>query len=991
MYKQCEFYQTILVYLLLFVSWTSQAQVTISGESRQWHKVTFNVTGPMVCEDDTATFLNYRLDIFLTTEDSRETYRVPGFFAGDGKPEDDDANLVSCGNRWQAHFAPPSTGTWNYQVYFRQGKDISLPADTAATGTPLAADGFQGSFQVQNSDKTGRDFRAKGRIVYDPSSNYLKFRGTGKSYIKIGPDSPENLLNYADFDGSYQIKDRSPTKTMQPHLQDWNAYPGSPTWKNGLGKGMIGALNYLAFEAEQNVFSFLTISLPGYNPRFTQILSDDGAVHPFLGEIRGVDTTDKLRHKRFDISKLAQWDIVFAYSDQLGLHKQVKLFETENFSLLTENELRLYFREIIARFGYLLGMEYNICEEIWGTKQNRFPGDDYIQRQKTMLRFLRERLPYPNVPLAIHTRPSQTEYYCEHLEMDSELNIISLQFDYDGVHEKTVQLWKQNPLAGKWVILSDEVGPASWGVPPDNQVEGWNGVYPTDISPTDDAFKTPSQKDIRTYSLWGNLLAGGAGVQYYFGYGGYGDTQGQGQTVDAFVKHSDLSLEDFRTRHEMWKYNKYAHDFFMRYLPFEQMEPHDDLLGISNPLANPCEDGLTSGDEYSNTFYCFAKPGEIYVVCFPNGTDVATPSLQLPAGNYQIHWFNPRSGGNLLTGSKTSVVLNQEDLVNLGDPPTDTFLDWIALVRIDNNGPSSPPTPPNDTTGCNSLPEEWQKQDIGGDADSRACFKDGLIDFSSGEGVLSGDFDVFSFVSQNLDADSIEIITEIHQLSANAEAGIMIRESASPLARYSLLKISQADNRIVQHLAREETGTTPNEIQVRGLEEQLPIRLRLVREGNAIAIFPTQYIFRAYIGNELGGWTEIGSTSFPMTTNALIGLVLIANDGDENASAQFAQTRVRSGQLITSLQEETLSLNNQAIVYPNVTQNQLNLRFPQSVGHVDYTFVDSQGQMHLQGQEDQLDADSELSLDVSSLNQGIYFLRVQTDANNIHVWKVVKQ
>ena len=63
-------------------------------------------------------------------------------------------------------------------------------------------------------------------------------------FIKAGTDSPETLLGTADFDGTTAHRADVPLKTWAPHVRDWR--PGDPTWKGGKGKGLIGALNYLA-------------------------------------------------------------------------------------------------------------------------------------------------------------------------------------------------------------------------------------------------------------------------------------------------------------------------------------------------------------------------------------------------------------------------------------------------------------------------------------------------------------------------------------------------------------------------------------------------------------------------------------------------------------------------------------------------------------------------------------------------------------------------
>ena len=48
------------------------------------------------------------------------------------------------------------------------------------------------------------DLRAHGRLQY-VGGHYLQFAETGKYFLKQGPDAPENMLNYEDFDGTVAI------------------------------------------------------------------------------------------------------------------------------------------------------------------------------------------------------------------------------------------------------------------------------------------------------------------------------------------------------------------------------------------------------------------------------------------------------------------------------------------------------------------------------------------------------------------------------------------------------------------------------------------------------------------------------------------------------------------------------------------------------------------------------------------------------------------
>src|SRR5262245_36422024 len=106
----------VAIAIVLFVS-TAVAQrqggaaggnVAISGELRQWHKVTLTLTGPE--SDETASpnpFLDYRLSITFTHASGAPVYTVPGYFAADGNAATSSA---TSGNKWRAHFAPDKTG-----------------------------------------------------------------------------------------------------------------------------------------------------------------------------------------------------------------------------------------------------------------------------------------------------------------------------------------------------------------------------------------------------------------------------------------------------------------------------------------------------------------------------------------------------------------------------------------------------------------------------------------------------------------------------------------------------------------------------------------------------------------------------------------------------------------------------------------------------------------------------------------------------------------
>jgi hypothetical protein len=230
-----------------------------SGELKKWHKVTLTFDGPETSETaDPNPFLYYRLNVTFKHQPSGKSYLVPGYYAADGDAANTSANS---GNKWRVHFAPDQVGTWKYNVSFRKGSNVAVDERNNAGQSASFMDGQSGSFDIEPTDKTGRDFRGKGLLKY-VGKHHLRFAETGEYFLKCGADAPENFLAYADFDGDFKTDGHKDEliKTWGPHIKDWKL--GDPTWQQGKGKGMIGAVNYLASKG-MNVFSFLPLNIEG--------------------------------------------------------------------------------------------------------------------------------------------------------------------------------------------------------------------------------------------------------------------------------------------------------------------------------------------------------------------------------------------------------------------------------------------------------------------------------------------------------------------------------------------------------------------------------------------------------------------------------------------------------------------------------------------------------------------------------------------------------
>ncbi len=571
----------------------------ISGELKKWHKVTITFNGPDSSEKaELNPFRDYRLNV--TFAKGKKRYVVPGYYAADGNAGQTGA---SAGNKWRVHFVPSEEGRWSYIASFRTGPDIALNNDPKA-GKPVAFDGAKGRFTVGPTDKTGRDHRAKGLLKY-VGKRYLQFTETGEYFLKGGADSPENFLAYADFDGTFdtgELKRKGEAAggkflhTYAPHVRDFA--PGDPTWKNGKGKGIIGALNYLASKGMNSVY-FIPYNIDG---------GDGKDIWPWTGP------GEKFR---FDCSKLDQWEIVFSHMDKLGLMLHIITQEQENDQGLDGGELgpqrKLYYRELIARFAHHLALVWNLGEENTNTNSQR----------KAFCRYIKDLDPYDH-PVVMHTFPGKYDQAYTPLLGYKYFEGPSLQTN--KTHSETVKWIDRSASAGRqWFVCLDEIGPAHTGVKPDK-----------------DDYR---HDEVRKKHLWGNLMAGGAGVEWYFGYK---------------FPNNDLNCEDWRSREHMWDLTRYALEFFQQHLPFSEMAHHDELTSVKSD-------------------YCFAKPSQIYAIYLPSG---GTTKLDVggSSATFGVRWYNPRTGGPLQTG--TVSIIAGPGPVAIGYPPRDTDKDWGALIKL---------------------------------------------------------------------------------------------------------------------------------------------------------------------------------------------------------------------------------------------------------------------------------------------------------------------
>lgn len=574
---------------LFFAGCTERQPYEISGDLKCWQPVTLTFQGPRTEESSADNpFLNYRLNVLFVHE--TDSLLIPGYFAADGQAAETSA---AKGQAWRVNFMPDKPGSWKFETSFRYGENVSVSDDPGA-GVPGELDGLSGTFEITEADLSAPGFYGKGRLTYS-GKHYLHYGQTGEIFVKGGADSPENFLAYAGFDNTL------PHHKYATHEADWKA--GDPVWQGGKGKGIIGALNYLAGE-KMNVVYMLTMN----------VLGDGDDVYPW---------TKRNERYRFDCSKLDQWNLVFDHMDRLGIETHFVLSENENQLLLdagfTDVQRKIYYRELVARFGHHLGVVWNMGEENGPAPWFDHLGQSVKQRQ-TMAAYLRSIDPYRNL-IVFHTLPSRPELkdYSEPMLGKDYVDGISLQIgNVKEIHEE-VKYWvgRSEESGRSWVVNMDEIGP--W----------YSGVLPDALDPAHDT--------TRVNALWGSLMAGSAGAEWYCG-------------------KEDLTLDDFRTRANIWKQTRIAISFFQQ-LPLESMKAADELI-------------------LKGQAWCLAQENRTYVVYFREG-DAATLDLKKASGSYQLKWLDPVSGESILSDVQ---VIDAGQAVRLNKPHQINSVDAVALL-----------------------------------------------------------------------------------------------------------------------------------------------------------------------------------------------------------------------------------------------------------------------------------------------------------------------
>lgn len=528
------FYRLILAtFCAIFALQAAPAwAATVSGETVKWFPITLDFDGPQASETDRSPnpFLDFRLNVALTAP-SGEITVVPGFFAGNG-------NGNGTGSVWRARFSPNESGEWSYQASFRQGANVAVSLDDNA-GNSANLSGATGRFSVSNRRDNAPGFLSQGRLNY-VGEHYLKF-DDGGYWIKSGTDSPENLLGFEGFDDTVSQGGINPNfvHDYENHERDWNN--NDPLFQSASSgqdsRGLIGALNYLNSVGVNSVY-FLPMNLGG----------DGQDTYPFVGP-----ANNTFNKTHYDISKLHQWNQVFDHAQRKSIFLHIVLSETElaNERWLDNGNLgverKLFFRELTARFGYVLAAKWNLGEE----------SDFSVTALRGQARYLKA-IDWSEKPISVHTQPDNFKDYVQ-IVGDPLFSATSIQYSWQLAGE-FVERWRAESTekGHPWVLDMDE---------------NTGGVGPSNIN------------NRRKQILYDVYFSGGQ-IEWYFAY-------------HPLPLGGDVTAGDFRLRQRVWDFTTYARTFMENELPFWDMEPADNLVTGEAGAFGGAEVFAKHGDIYA--------------------------------------------------------------------------------------------------------------------------------------------------------------------------------------------------------------------------------------------------------------------------------------------------------------------------------------------------------------------------------------------------------
>ena len=266
----------------------------------------------------------------------------------------------------------------------------------------------------------------------------------------------------------------------------------------------------------------------------------------------------------------------------------------------------------------------------------------------------------------------------------------------------------------------------------------------------------------------------------------------------------------------------------------------------------------------------------------PTNTPTSTPVPPTATNTSLPPTVTPTNMPSLPAATRTSTATNTSvpptaTPTNTLVPPTATTTNIPTFPTVT---PTNTPVPATATTI--PLPSPWLHQDIGAaKRPGSASYAGGTFTMAGSGTDIWGASDGFGYVYQPLSGDGQIVARVASQSNTNswAKAGVMIRETLGPSARYADMVVTPGNGAAFQ------CRVTPGGSSVHsGLGgARVPLWVRLARNGNVVT---------GYVSPDGTTWTRVGAATVPMSTMVYVGLAVTAHTNSAVSTATFDHVAV---------------------------------------------------------------------------------------------------
>ncbi|HEY3886385.1 MAG TPA: hypothetical protein VGL62_14320, partial [Vicinamibacterales bacterium] len=183
------------------------------------------------------------------------------------------------------------------------------------------------------------------------------------------------------------------------------------------------------------------------------------------------------------------------------------------------------------------------------------------------------------------------------------------------------------------------------------------------------------------------------------------------------------------------------------------------------------------------------------------------------------------------------------------------------------------------TDGASALPSGWTDADVGTTgAPGGAQYSSGTFTVTGAGADVWGTADALNYAYTPVTGDGTIVarVASIQAVNAWTKAGVMIRGSLSPSAAYAFMLVAASADKGVPFQRRTADGASA--VSTPGSQSTAPRWVKLVRSGDTIS---------GYESADGAAWTLVGTDTFTMDPNVLVGLAVSSHAAGTRATATF--------------------------------------------------------------------------------------------------------